>query len=83
MIPGPLEPAAVVGTPVVIVAITGLVEFAGFHLGDSIGTSPVVGLTAILGPRSFRTGVELRSGTRPVEWVTRPFLLSQSTASDE
>jgi hypothetical protein len=83
VIPGPLEPAAVAGTPVVIGAITGLVEFAGFRLGDSIGTSPVVGLTAILAPRSFRTEAERRNGTRPVEWVTRPFLLSQSTASDE
>lgn len=83
MIPSPLDPAAVVGTPVVVVAITGLVEFAGFRLGDSIGRSPVVGLAAILGSRSFRTEVELRSGTRRVEWLTRPFLLSQSTASDE
>lgn len=62
LMPGPLEPADVVGALVVIVALLGLAG-VGFSIGDSLGVSLVViGLAAILGPRTFRKVIELRSG---------------------
>ncbi|MFC5366533.1 hypothetical protein [Salinirubrum litoreum] len=63
LMPGPLGPADVVGALVVVVALAGLAGVGGVSLGDGLGVSLVViGLAAILGPRTFRAVIELRTG---------------------
>lgn len=60
LIPGQLGPADVVGALVVVVALAGLAG-VGVSLDDSLAVSLVViGLAAILGPRTFRAVIELR-----------------------
>jgi hypothetical protein len=57
----PLEPPDVVGALVVDVALASLVG-VGFTTGEALAvTLVVIGVVAILGPRTFRRVVELRT----------------------